>query len=86
MSKFPKCCTFIRPLYGRFGHPWISDHRPWTLSMDDVHGRSRYRPWETLSFINHILVQEHPLVSLGGSCCCLLSWTWTIPMDELDMN
>ena len=54
--------------------------------MDDVHGRSRYRPWETLSFINHILVQEHPLVSLGGSCCCLLSWTWTIPMDELDMN
>ena len=19
--KFPKCCKFIRPLYGRFGHP-----------------------------------------------------------------
>ena len=32
-----------------------------------VHGRPHYRPWETLSFMNHILVQEHFLVSLGGS-------------------
>ena len=36
-------------------------------SMDNVHERPHYRPWETLSIINHILAQEHFLVSLGGS-------------------
>ena len=32
-----------------------------------IHERPHYRPWETLSVINHILAQEHFLVSLGGS-------------------
>ena len=36
-------------------------------SMDIVHGRPHNRPWETSSIINHILVQEHFLISLGGS-------------------
>ena len=36
-------------------------------SMDNVHEQPHYRPWESLSVINHILVQEHFLVSLGGS-------------------
>ena len=36
-------------------------------SMDNDHGRPHYCPWETLLFMNHIFLQEHFLVSLGGS-------------------
>ena len=49
---------FFIIVYGRLYYP---------PSMDNVHGRPYYRPWETSSIINHILVQEHFLVSLGGS-------------------
>ena len=55
-------------------------------SMDNVHGRPYYCPWETSSIMNHILLHEPFLVSLSGSWSHLFSWTWTILMDELEMN
>ena len=45
-------------VYGRL------QYRP---SMDNVLGQPYYRPRETSSVINHILIQEHLVVSLGGS-------------------
>ena len=60
MSDFPKCCTFVHPLYERLNHPWFFDHRPWATSMDDfiiIQG--------TWLVINHILVQITFLSLLG---------------------
>ena len=39
MSNFPMCCTFVCSLYGRFNHPRIFDHRPWTTSLLSIHGQ-----------------------------------------------
>ena len=56
------------------------------LSMDNVHGQPHYCPWETSSFINHILVQEHflvslvvldPICSLGHGRSLWTNWRWT---------
>ena len=73
MSNFPKCCTFVHPLYGWLNHPWFFYHR-----MGNVHGRLHYRPYmcnslgrpyyrprETLLIINHILIQITFLSLLG---------------------
>ena len=45
----------------------VHGQRLWMTSLSSVHGRPHYHPWETSSFMNHILVQEHFLVSSGGS-------------------
>ena len=73
MSNFPKCCTFVHPLYGRLNHSWLFDHRPWATSMDDF---IIVQPWTTplddhiivqgtWLVINHILVQITFLSLLG---------------------
>ena len=54
--KFPKCCMFIHPLYGRFGCSSTSDHRPWTTllsSMGDFIVHERYsHPWTSFSSLD----------------------------------
>ena len=45
MSNFPKCCMFVRPLYGRFNHPRIFDHRPWTTSLSSMDDLVNYKPY-----------------------------------------
>ena len=73
-------CSSVHYMDGLIIHGFliiVHGQRPWTTSlssihghrppMDIVHGRPHYRPWETSSIINHILVQEHFLISLGGS-------------------
>ena len=69
-------CLFVHYMDGSIIHGFliiVHGQRPWTTflsSMEDlviVYRRPRYRPWETSSIINHILFQEHFLISLGGS-------------------
>ena len=66
-----KCCTFVRPLYGRLNHTFWSSSMDnvhgqlhYSPSIDDIHGRPYYRPSKTLPIVYHILVQETFLVSL----------------------
>ena len=81
MSKFPKCCTFVRPLYGWFGHPWIFYHRPRTTSMDDL---IIVCPWMTsLSSMGDFVVHES--YSHSRTFLSLLGW-FLIPSTLLDMD
>ena len=81
MSNFPKCCTFVHPLYGWFGHPQIFDHRPWTTSMDDL---VIVRPWTTsLSSMGDFVV--HKPYSCSRTFLSLLGW-FLIPSALLDMD
>ena len=81
MSKFPKCCTFVRPLYGWFSHPWIFYHRPRTTSMDDL---IIVRPWMTsLSSMGDFVVHES--YSRSRTILSLLGW-FLSPSALLDMD
>ena len=76
MSDFPKCWTFVHPLYGGLNHAKFLNHRPWkrlwTTSVSSIHGQ---RPWTTLlsskgdlvSYNLHSYCQWHFIVSLGDS-------------------
>jgi len=34
--EFPKCCMFVYPFHGWFGHSWMFYHRPWTTSLSSM--------------------------------------------------
>ena len=71
MSNFPKCCTFVRSLYGRLNHTFQSSSMDnvhgrlhYSPSIDNIHGRPYYRPSKTLPIVYYILAKETFLVSL----------------------
>ena len=53
MSYFPKCCTFVHPLHGRWNHSRLFDHRPWATSINDL---IIVHLWTT-SLDNHIILK-----------------------------
>ena len=81
MSNFPKCCMFVRPLYGRFNHPRIFDHRSWTTSLSSIHGQ---RPRTTLLSSKGDLV-SYKSYSRSITFLSLLGW-FPILSALLDMD
>ena len=85
MSNFPKCCTFVHPLYGRLNHPrfFIIVHWccPWTTSLSSIHGQ---RPRTTLLSSKGDLVSYKPH-SRSRTSLSLLGW-FLIPSALLDMD
>ena len=81
MSNFPKCCSFVRPLYGRFNHPRIFDHRPWTTSLSSTNGHCpRMTPLSSMGdFV------DYKPYSRSRTFLNFLGW-FLIPSALLDTN
>ena len=77
MSDFPKCCTFVHPLYGRLNHPRFFDHRP----LSSIHGQL---PWMTLLSSEGDLV-SYKSYSRSITFPSLLGW-FLIQSVLLDMD
>ena len=90
MSGFPKCCLFVRPLYGRLNCPLlviVHGRRPWMASLwsiDKFHGRPHHRPRRTSSTVYFIL-SLRKLSLLSMIPVTIHFWSWTTPMDELEI-
>ena len=80
MSNFPKCCTFVHPVYGQLNHPRFFDH-PWTTSLSSIHGQ---HPRTTLLSSKEDLVSYKPY-SRSITFFRLLGW-FLILYALLDMD